>query len=237
MCEDLDINCGFSMQIDKGIAMGSGMGGSAASAVAAVVAMNGFLETPVSREKLVEYALYGEEIASGGRHADNVAPCVFGGITLIRSIAPMEVINLPYPDLYCVIVHPHLEVKTRSARGILKADVPLKKYIEQSAQLGATICAFYQKDITLLRRSMQDLIIEPQRAGLVKGYYDVKKAALDSGAISATFSGSGPSMLAFCENESNATKVSLAMLAAFKQHNVEADHWISPINPNGAYIC
>lgn len=236
MCEELGISCGFSMQIDKGIAMGSGMGGSAASAVAAVVALNAFLETPVSREKLVEYALYGEEIASGGRHADNVAPCVFGGITLIRSLEPMEVINLPYPELSCVIVHPHLEVKTKSARNILKPELTLKKYVEQSAQLAATISAFYQQDIELLRRSMQDLIIEPQRAQLVAGYYDVKKAALESGAITATFSGSGPSMLAFCANKDAADKVVTAMLDAFKQHNVAADYWISPINPNGAYI-
>lgn len=236
MCEELGISCGFSMQIDKGIAMGSGMGGSAASAVAAVVALNGFLNNPVSREKLVEYALYGEEIASGGRHADNVAPCVFGGITLIRSLAPMEVINLPYPELYCVIIHPHLQVETKSARGILKPEVPLKKYVEQSAQLGAAICAFYQKDIELLRRSMQDLIIEPQRANLVTGYYQVKEAALKSGAITATFSGSGPSMLAFCDSKTNAEKVTLAMLAMFNKHGIEADQWISPINPNGAYI-
>lgn len=236
MCEELGISCGFSMQIDKGIAMGSGMGGSAASAVAAVVALNGFLINPVSREKLVEYALYGEEIASGGRHADNVAPCVFGGITLIRSLTPMEVINLPYPELYCVIIHPHLQVETKSARGILKPEVPLKKYVEQSAQLGAAICAFYQKDIELLRRSMQDLIIEPQRANLVTGYYQVKEAALQSGAITATFSGSGPSMLAFCDSKANAEKVALVMLAMFKQHGIEADQWISPINPDGAYI-
>lgn len=235
MCEDLGIETGFSLQIDKGIAMGSGMGGSAASAVAAVVALNGFLSAPVSKESLVEYALYGEEIASGGRHADNVAPCVFGGITLIRSIAPMEVINLPYPELYCVIVHPHLQVETKSARGILSPTVPLKKYIEQSAALAAAICAFYQKDVGLLRRSMQDLIIEPQRAALVTGYYDVKQAAIDAGATSATLSGSGPSLLAFCESKAGAESVAQAMLAAFKQHQVEADHWISQINPNGAY--
>jgi homoserine kinase len=235
MCEDLGITSGFSLQIDKGIAMGSGMGGSAASAVAAVVALNGFLSTPVSKERLVEYALYGEEIASGGRHADNVAPCVFGGITLIRSIDPMEVINLPYPELYCVIVHPHLQVETKSARGILSPSVALKKHVEQSAALAAAICAFYQKDIELLRRSMQDLIIEPQRAALVTGYYNVKQAALDAGAISATLSGSGPSLLAFCESKANAESVAQAMLAAFKGHQVAADHWISPINPNGAY--
>lgn len=236
MREDLNIQCGFSMQIDKGIAMGSGMGGSAASAVAAVVALNGFLSTPVSKEKLVEYALYGEEIASGGKHADNVAPCIFGGITLIRSTNPMEVINLPYPELYCVIVHPHLQVETKSARGILSTSVEMKQFVHQSAELAATICALYTKDIELLRRSMQDLIIEPQRAKLVTGYYDVKSAALDAGAITATLSGSGPSILAFATNKKQANIVRDTMVRAFAEHNVESDTWISPINPNGAYI-
>ena len=236
MCEELGINCGFSLQIDKGIALGSGMGGSAASAVAAVVALNGFLVNPVNREKLVEYALYGEEIASGGRHADNVAPSVFGGITLIRNLEPIEVINLPYPELHCVIIHPHLQVETKGARGILSPTVALKKHVEQSAQLAATISALYTKDIELLRRAMQDLIIEPQRSALVTGYYAVKQAALGAGAISATFSGSGPSLLAFCENKAQAETVSHAMLAAFKVHNIAADQWISPINPNGAYL-
>lgn len=236
MCEDLGITCGFSMQIDKGIAMGSGMGGSAASAVAAVVALNGFLQTPVSKEKLVEYALYGEEIASGGKHADNVAPCIFGGITLIRSTSPMEVINLPYPDLYCVIVHPHLQVETKSARGILSPTIEMKQFVYQSAELAATICALYTKDVELLRRSMQDLIIEPQRAKLVTGYYDVKTAALNNGAITATLSGSGPSLLAFATDKAQAAIVRDAMVQAFAEHKVAADTWISPINPNGAYI-
>lgn len=236
MCEELGINCGFSMQIDKGIAMGSGMGGSAASAVAAVVALNGFLENPVSREKLIEYALYGEEIASGGKHADNVAPCVFGGVTLIRGSSPLEVINLPYPDLYCVIIHPHLQVETKSARGILSPTVEMKQFVHQSAELAATICALYTKDIELLRRSMQDLIIEPQRSKLVTGYYDVKNAALNAGAITATLSGSGPSLISFTISEESATIVRDAMIAAFAKHDVKADSWISPINPHGAYI-
>lgn len=237
MCEELDINCGFSLQIDKGIAMGSGMGGSAASAVAAVVALNGFLENPVSREKLVEYALYGEEIASGGKHADNVAPCIFGGITLIRTTSPMEVINLPYPNMQCVIVHPHLQVETKSARGILSPTVEMKQYVNQSAQLAATICALYQKDTKLLSRSLQDLIIEPQRAKLVTGYFDVKNAALNAGAIAATLSGSGPSLIAFANSKTEAESVRDAMVNAFAKHNIEADSWISPINPNGAYTC
>lgn len=236
MCADLGIDCGFSIQIDKGIAIGSGMGGSAASAVAAVVALNGFLKQPVTKNRLVEYALYGEEIASGGRHADNVAPGIFGGITLIHNLNPIEVISLPYPQLYCVIIHPQLQVETKNARKILNPNVELNKYVTQSAHLAATISALYQKDIGLLRRSMQDLIIEPQRVDLVSGYYKVKDAALACGAITATLSGSGPSILAFSETQDNAGQIAQAMCQAFAKHDVKSRYWISPINPHGAYI-
>lgn len=236
MCEDLKIECGFSLEIDKGIAIGSGMGGSAASAVAGVVALNGFLVNPVSKEKLVEYALYGEELASGGRHADNVAPCVFGGITLIHSIEPMEIIKLPYPQFYCVVIHPHLKVETKSARGILSNTVSLKKYINQSAHLSSTICALYTQDYGLFSRAMQDIIIEPQRSQLVTGFHEVKAAALANGALSATLSGSGPSMLAFCRDQDSANLVSNAMLETFKEQGVEADSLISEINQDGAYL-
>lgn len=236
MCEDLGITCGFSLVIDKGIALGSGMGGSAASAVAAVVALNGFLTAPLTKAKLVEYALYGEEIASGGRHADNVAPCVYGGITLIRSLAPLDIISLPYPELYCVIVHPHLQVETKAARKILSPTVELKKYVEQSANLAATISALYQKDYQLLARSFQDLIIEPQRSRLVSGFTKVKAAAIANGALGAVLSGSGPSLLALGKSAEEAQRIAAVMVDAFAGENIVADYWISPINPNGAYI-
>ena len=236
MCEDLGINCGFSLEITKGIALGSGMGGSAASAVAAVVALNGFLTNPLTKTQLVAYALWGEELASGSKHADNVAPCVFGGITLIRSLDPLEIISLPYPELYCVIIHPHLEVNTKSARQILQPQVTLKSYIAQSANLAATISALFLKDVALLQRSMQDLIIEPQRAQLVPGYFAVKAAALDSGAIAATFSGSGPSMLALATTTLGAQHIAQAMTGAFKQQQIRSDSWISLINTSGAHL-
>jgi homoserine kinase len=236
MCQALDIPVGFNLTIDKGIAMGSGMGGSDASAVAAVVALNGFLEQPVSRERLVEFALAGEEIASGGRHADNVAPCVFGGITLIRSLEPIEVISLPIPALQCVIVHPHLQVETKSARKILSPTVALKQYIAQSAQLAATISALYQQDLQLFSRSLQDLIIEPQRASLVAGFAAAKHAALTNGALGFTLSGSGPSVIAFAATSNAAQKVCQAIIDGFLSADVNCDSWISPINPAGAQI-
>ena len=235
-CLDLRIDCGFSITIDKGIALGSGMGGSAASAVAAIVALNGLLQTPLTKEQIVQYAMYGEELASGAMHADNVAPCVFGGITLIRSINPLDIIVLPYPKLCCVIIHPQLQIETRAARKLLSPHVPMQTYVAQSAHLAATICAFYQKDTELLKRSMQDLIIEPQRAALVPGFYAVKNAALAAGAIRATYSGSGPSILALTSSKDHAKLVSNAMLSEFVKLGIIADSYIAPINPQGAHL-
>ncbi|MEN9946714.1 MAG: hypothetical protein RLZZ293_1100 [Pseudomonadota bacterium] len=236
MCLDLGINCGFSLTIDKGIAIGSGMGGSAASAVAAVVALNGFLQQPVDKSSLVKYALYGEELASGGRHADNVAPCVFGGITLIHNLDPLAVISLPYPELVAVIIHPHLTVKTKEARAILSSNINLKQYIAQSAKLAATISAFYQQDAQLLSSSLQDLIIEPQRSQLITGFNQVKQAALEQQALAVMLSGSGPSLLALCHNQIQASQVASAMQKTFSQFQIASDYWISPINPHGAHI-
>lgn len=236
MHQALGLTCGFALTIDKGIAIGSGMGGSAASAVAAVVALNGFLQQPLTKTQLLNYALAGEEVASGARHADNVAPCLYGGITLIRSLKPIDIISLPYPALYCVIVHPQLRVETKAARQMLTPNITLKQHVEQSAQLSATIYALCLKDVALLQRSMQDLIIEPQRAHLVTGYYAVKQAALNHGAISATLSGSGPSLLALCHDLVQANDVAQAMQAAFKQQDISAEYWVAPINPHGAQI-
>jgi homoserine kinase len=236
MCADLGIKAGFSISIDKGIALGSGMGGSAASAVAAVVALNGFLTTPLTKEQLVKYAMYGEQLASGALHADNVAPCIYGGLTLIRSIDPVEVISLPHPKLWCIIIHPHLQITTEAARKLLQPQIALHSYIDQAAHLAATICALFQKDIALLRRAMHDIIIEPQRAPLVPGYYAVKNAALQAGAITATFSGSGPSILALSSSKANATTISQAMLAEFAKNKIAAEYWIAPINSKGAHL-
>ncbi|MCC2644701.1 MAG: homoserine kinase, partial [Burkholderiales bacterium] len=188
-CEDLGVNCGFSLKIKKGIALGSGMGGSAASAVAALVAFNHFLERPLSNEKLAYYALFGEELASGSKHADNIVPCIYGGVTLTRNIDPIDVIKLPAPDLQCVIIHPHLTVETKAARSILKPDVRMQDFVAQTANLAGFIASLYTYDMALLKRSLNDVVIEPQRAHLVEGFYKIKELAINAGALACSFSG------------------------------------------------
>lgn len=235
-CADLGIECGFSLKIKKGIALGSGMGGSAASAVAALVAFNYFLQNPLSNEQLAYYALFGEELASGQKHADNIVPCIYGGITLTRSIDPVDVINLPIPDLKCVIVHPHLTVETRTARKILKPDIAIVDFVTQSANLASFISALYTNDIKLIKRSLNDVIIEPQRAHLVPGFYAVKEAAYNAGALACSFSGSGPTMFALSNTMADARQILAQISAVFAGLNIKTDTWISSINKSGGLI-
>lgn len=236
VCSDLGITCGFSISIKKGIALGSGMGGSAASAVAALVALNEFLVTPLTQKELVHYALFGEELASSQKHADNIAPCIYGGITLTRSISPVEVINLPLPEVTCVVIHPHLIVETKEARKVLKDTILLKEHVCQSANLASMICALYTQDIDLLARSMVDIIIEPQRSKLVPGFDTIKSLALNHGAITTSFSGSGPSMFAWARNNDDANIIAQQMKDGFLTLGIETDVFISEISQSGAHV-
>jgi homoserine kinase len=236
LCEDLKLNIGFSIRIQKGIPLSSGMGGSAASAVAALIALNAFLTTPLLTHELAQYALLGEQLASGQAHGDNIVPCIFGGMTLLHSLDPIEVIQLPIPDLTCVLIHPHLHVATKDARNVLKKELLLKDYVKQSAHLASFIAALYTQDRTLIRSSMIDLLIEPQRAQFVPGFYKIKEAALQAGALAASFSGSGPSLFAFAENADTAEQIADAMQKELQTENIASDRWISKISQKGAYV-
>ncbi len=236
MLSHLKLKQGFSLHIQKGIPMSSGMGGSAASAVAAVLACNAFLKKPLSLLELAQFALLGEQAASGQKHADNVAPSLFGGLTLIKSLDPLEIVQLPIPSLYCVLVHPHLEVSTQVARKILKPQLPLSDYVKQSAQLAAFIAGLYQNNLELLEASFRDYLIEPQRAGFVPRFYALKQAALDAGALGFCLSGSGPSLLALVKQESTAKKVALVMQNQLKNEKLDADCWIARISEEGARV-
>lgn len=236
LCADLELNGGFSIHIKKGIPLSSGMGGSAASAVAALVACNAFLTKPLSAQELAQYALFGEELASGHQHADNIVPCIFGGLTLIHAVNPVEVVQLPIPDLYCVLIHPHLHVSTMQARKILKKELPLKDYVKQSANLSAFIAALYTNNLALLQKSMTDILIEPQRAQFVPGFYNIKQAALAAGALGVSFSGSGPSIFAFAKNKSDANIISKVMCEQLTSQDIAADSWISHISKQAAYV-
>ena len=237
LSEDLHLDFGFEVVLRKGIALGSGMGGSAASAVGGLVAANSLLESPLPREALLKYALLGEQAASGASHPDNIAPCLLGGTTLVISTDPFRYVSLPMPEeILAVIVHPRLRVDTRNARSILKPNVSLADHVRQSAALGGFISGCFQRDIDLIRQSLEDFLIEPQRASLVPGFADVKAAALEQGALGASFSGSGPTLFALV-TEPEAARVRDAMVHAFRANGLaDVDSWISPVNRQGARI-
>lgn len=236
--EELRLEFGFEVSLRKGIALGSGMGGSAASAVAALIAANALLERPLPRESLWEYALLGEQVASGTAHPDNVTPCLFGGLTLVTSVKPFRYVQLPVPEsILTVIAHPHCRVDTRDARSMLKSDVPLSAHVRQSANLGGFIAGCYTNDLELLRQSLVDVLIEPQRASLIPAFAAVQAAALDAGAIGASISGSGPSVFAWVTSEQSAVRVREAMVLAFEAGQVnEVDSWVSPVSREGARV-
>lgn len=236
MSDDLNITQGFSIYLRKEIALSSGMGGSAASVVAAIVAFNKFLIKPLSPEEMIRYALYGEKIACGHAHPDNIVPCLMGGITLTRSIDPIDIIRLPIPNCFYVIVHPHLRVDTKLAREIIKPELPLKEYVLQSANLASFIVSLYEKDLALLQKSLADVLIEPRRASLVPGFYAVKSAAIEAGALGVSFSGSGPSLFAFATTEQQAFDIGNAMRDVFKSHKIESDIYLNQINQNAARV-
>lgn len=236
LCQHLNLDIGFSIHIEKGIPLRSGMGGSAASAVAALVACNAFLTNPLSLEELAWFALFGEEVASGDAHPDNIIPCLFGGLTLIQSQNPIKVVKLPVPELYCVLIHPHLQVATREARVSLDKNIALTAYVQQSANLASFIAALYEHDLRLLQQSMNDSLIEPQRAKFIPEFYKIKDAALQAGALGMSFSGSGPSMFAFAKTETEARNIASAMRLPLQRANIQSDCWISPIGKQAAHI-
>jgi homoserine kinase len=243
LIDDLKLKYGFKVSIEKGIPMGSGMGGSAASAVAAIVAANEFLETKLSKESMAGYALIGEAKASGSFHADNVAPALMGGMTLARirnasgKIPLVEMTAIPVPkEIYCVLVLPELSLQTKEARGILKPEVALKTHVEQSANLAGFIAGCYRGDIELIARSFTDRIVEPQRAHLIPGFHEVQVAAVTAGAMGCSISGAGPSIFAWANGKLVADRCLAAMLDAFQAHDIAAQGWASPIDQEGARV-
>ena len=232
----LKLSFGFEMDIEKGIPLSSGMGGSAASAVAAVVAANALLEEPLTRLQLLKFAMEGEIVASGSVHVDNIAPCLFGGLVLTVGIDHPRVKQIPVPPaLRCVLAHPHMHLGTREARAILKTDVTRSDFVWQTANLAGFISGCYSNDLEMIRESFDDVIIEPQRQSLIPGFKDVKRGAMSAGALGCTISGAGPTVFAWSEIQ-HAEAVRGAMVAAFAAHGLEADHWISPIENYGARV-
>jgi len=226
---------GIELEIHKKMPFGSGLGSSAASAVGGVMAVNELLGCPLRKKEILRFAVEGEEIADGAFHADNVAPSLFGGITLIRNNQDLDVHSLPVPEnLHAVVVHPKIEILTKDARAVLSAEVSLKKSIEQTGNLGGVIVGFYQSNIQLISRSLKDVIIEPQRAKLIPHFYEVKAAAMEAGALGGSISGAGPSIFALFNDLSIAKQAGRAMQKIFSTNNINSECFSSPINQKGA---
>jgi homoserine kinase len=236
LAEALRPQCGFRVEIDKGIPLGSGLGGSAASAVAAVVAANALLPEPVSRIELLPFALVGEAVASGSRHADNTAASLFGGLVLTVGIDQPRIKQIPVPaGIRAVIVHPHMFLATAKARAILKRNVELSDFVWQTAHLAGFISGCYTDDLDMIRASFEDVVIEPQRAALIPGFQEVRRAALEAGALGCSISGAGPAMFAWTL-EPRASAVLAAMRAEFTRRSLSSDGWVVELASAGARL-
>lgn len=231
------LDYGFEIEIHKKIKAGSGIGSSSASAAGAVFGINELLGKPFTRHELVDFAMKGEVIASGSEHADNVAPCLLGGFTLVRGYNPLEVIRMDSPsELYAVVLHPHIEVKTSDARAVLHPMISLKSAITQWGNLGGLIAGIYTNDYGLIGRSLNDVIIEPLRKGLIPNFDKVKNAALQNGALGAGISGAGPSIFALCKGRETAEKVAYVMSESYADTGIAFDMHVSKINPTGTSV-
>ena len=231
-------NGGVELTIAKGLPLSSGLGGSAASAVAAVVAVDALIGARLPIDTLLACAFEGERLGAGSAHADNIAPCLYGGFVLVRRANPPDIVRLPVPHgLTAVVVHPDLEIETAKARALLGDSVPLADAIRQWANLGAFVDALHRGDFALLSRSLEDAIAEPRRAPLVPGLAAIKQAATDAGALGCSLSGSGPSLFALCRGLETAERVAASMAHAVKQHIGGAPQtYISTIAPHGAQV-
>jgi len=233
---ELGLPFGFDLDVVKGIPLGSGLGGSAASAVAAVVAAAALVAEPLDRTRLLKFAMQGEEVASGSVHVDNIAPSLFGGLVLTVGIDNPHVKQVPVPEaVRCVLVHPHMVLATREARAILGKTVALADVIWQQANLAGFLAGCYTSDLPLIRESLLDVIIEPQRQVLIPGFAAVKQAALAAGALGCSISGAGPTVFAWAE-EQDAANVRAGMVAAFRAHGLDSDSWVSTIDREGARL-
>ncbi len=227
---------GFAMEIEKGIPLGSGLGGSAASAVGAVVAANALLPNPCPKLELLKFAMHGEAVASGSMHVDNIAPSLFGGLVLTVGIDNPRVKQIPVPPgVRAVIVHPHMFLSTKQARAILSRTVALSDFVWQTANLAGFISGCYTNDLDMIRASLEDVVIEPQRQALIPGFFEVRRAAMQGGALGCSISGAGPTMFAWAP-ASRAQGVLAAMQREFAQKSIQIDDWIVEIQSQGARV-
>jgi len=231
------VNTGFSVRLEKGIRPGSGIGSSAASSAAAAFAANILLGKRFSMIETVRFAMEGERLASGSAHADNVAPSLFGGITLVRSYDPLDIVQLNVPtELYCVVIHPETEVKTSVARGLLDRQLPLETAVRQWGNVGGLVAGLYSEDYDLIGRSLEDFVAEPKRSALIPCFRELKQGAMDKGAIGAGISGSGPSVFALCRGGTSAVAVQQRMREVMLASGIGFEAYLSPVSRKGAVV-
>jgi homoserine kinase len=236
LMKEIDPSIGFSMRINKRIKPGSGLGSSAASSAGAVAGANALLDNKFSCDDLVRFAMSGEKLASGVKHADNIAPCLYGGITLIRSIHPLDIVRLSFPDLYVTVVHPQIEVKTSDARQILRKEVLLKDAIRQWGNIAGLVAGFMKKDYELIGRSLEDVIIEPVRSILIPGFSEVKQKCKEAGALGGGISGSGPSVFMLSIEERTAKRVEEVMQQVYSCLGIDFKIYVTKIDTDGVRI-
>jgi homoserine kinase len=236
LLQEYDTPIGFDLTIDKLIKPGSGLGSSAASSAGAVVAANILLDNHFSNEDLVRFAMNGEKLASGVKHADNIAPCIYGGITLIRSIFPLDIIPLSAPPMFVTVVHPQIEVKTSDARQILRKEVLLKDAIKQWGNIAGLVAGFMKGDYALIGRSLEDVIIEPVRSILIPGFDEVKRKSREAGALGGGIAGSGPSIFMLSTEKAVAHAVEETMKSVFEKLGIDFKTYVTTLNNDGVKI-
>jgi homoserine kinase len=235
--EKYGIKQGLEIELFKHMPLGSGLGSSAASSVAGVFAVDKLLGLNKTVEEMLPFAMEGELIACGAAHADNVAPCLYGGFVLVRSYNPLEIVRINTPKgMYCSLVHPHVEVQTKDARNALPKEIPLGTAVTQWGNVAGLVVGLMKSDFGLIGRSMQDVVAEPARAGLIPGFYNVKESALGAGAIGAGISGSGPSIFALSDSLDKANKIAEAMAAAFNKIGIGSETYVSEVNHQGPVV-
>ncbi|MBL7873679.1 MAG: homoserine kinase [Cyclobacteriaceae bacterium] len=228
---------GVDIELKKNLPLGSGMGSSAASGVAALVAINHLMGNPFTREQLVPHAMEAERIACGSAHADNVAPSLLGGFVLVREYSPLDVIKIDAPDkIYCTLVHPHLELKTEDSRKVLRQTLHLKDVITQSGNIAGLMIGLTKPDYGLISRSLKDVIAEPTRSAFIPGFSNLRNVAMQAGALGCGISGSGPTIFALSETHERATAAGEAIQLEFLKHHLKSDVFVSKVNQQGAYI-
>lgn len=225
----------LEMEIHKKMPFGSGLGSSAASAAAGVFAVNEFLKTGLTKYEILRFAVEGEQIADGAFHADNVAPALLGGMIMIRDNETLDIKKLHIPSgLFVSVIYPHIEILTKESRGILKQEVSFKDVIRQQGNLGAFVAAMYTSDFGMIGRSLQDLLVEPQRAHLIPHFYAMKEQAMNAGALGFSISGAGPSMFALSDNSGIAEKINEQANLLYQKNKVPVTTYFSKINHEGA---